>query len=180
MPSDWPHLGLAKGAVRLVEYSSEWPRLFERERNRIMAACGEHLFTIEHVGSTSVPGLIAKPVLDIMPALRSAAAGEAIVGPMLGLGYEYRGEFGLPGRFLFVLRHEEQNVVHCHAWPGDHPQYRRHVAFRDYLRCHPDAAAEYAALKRKLAVEHAADRDAYTDAKDDFIRRIDALAVNKG
>ena len=180
LPSpDWPHLGLAKGVVRLAEYTDAWPRLFQRERDRILEACGEFIHTIEHVGSTSVPGLIAKPVLDIMPALKSPSAGEAIVGPMLALGYEYRGEFGLPGRFLFVLRHEGENVVHCHAWPRDHSEYRRHVAFRDYLRSHPIAAAEYAALKRELAVEHADNRDAYTDAKDEFIQRIDALAAGE-
>ncbi|MEX2214573.1 MAG: GrpB family protein [Phycisphaeraceae bacterium] len=176
----WPHLGLAKGVVRLAEYSPDWPRTFERERERILAACGDHLHAIEHVGSTSVPGLIAKPVLDIMPALRTPQAGEAIIEPMTALGYEYRGAFGLPGRFFFVLRSGDDNVVHCHAWPREHPQVRRHVAFRDYLRAHPEAAAEYAALKRKLAGQHETDREAYTDAKDEFIQRIDALALKRG
>lgn len=166
---------MTAGSIEVVEYDPEWPLLFEVEAARIRAACGDGVRAIEHIGSTSVPGLAAKPIIDIMPGVEDIGRARAVlVAGMEGLGYESMGEYGIAGRLYF--RRGEPRSHHVHVFEIGHPEWRRHLLFRDYLRAHPETAVEYAALKRELARAHGLDREAYTDAKAPFIERILELA----
>lgn len=174
-------VGRARGgpptAVRIVDYDPAWPRMFEDERKQIEKALGDSIIDIQHIGSTSVPGLAAKPVIDITIAVRDLEeARRMIVEPLARLGYEYVPEFEavMPGRLYF--RKGSPRTHHIHVYVEDTADWRRHVQFRDYLREHPDAVAEYAALKQRLAEEHGTDMDGYTDAKSNFIRGIEEKA----
>ena len=168
--------------ILIVDYDPRWPQMFQEEKQRLEAALGRWLLGIQHVGSTAVPGLAAKPIIDIMPGLRSLDDTPRIIGPMRRLGYQYFPEYedDLPARRYFRKPAGEAfrggGSHHVHVVETTSEFWRRHIAFRDYLRTHPEAAMEYAELKRRLAAEHGADREGYTEAKTDFIRAIEAKA----
>jgi GrpB-like predicted nucleotidyltransferase (UPF0157 family) len=168
--------------IVIVDYDTRWPQLFEEERERILGAIGDWLLGIEHIGSTAVPGLAAKPIVDIMPGLRSLDDAPLLVPVMEAIGYQYIPEYEdqLPERRYFVKPpgrgYHIERLFHVHAVETSSPFWRRHTAFRDYLRAHPEACEEYAALKRLLAAKHGADRVGYTDAKTEFIQGIEARA----
>ncbi len=173
----WSSLGSDGGHVEIVEYRPEWPAIFERERAVILDRYGPWVMDVHHVGSTSVPGLAAKPILDIMPVVANPNDGENAVGPMTTLGYRYSGENGLPGRFYFDKIVDGRTVVQAHMYPQDHSDVRKLVAFRDHLRTHQQATCDYERLKWELASKHREDRVAYTDAKGAFVREITATAL---
>lgn len=168
----WKSLGCPKGQVRIVPYRWEWAWLLEAVAASIGSACAPHIARIEHIGSTAVPGLAAKPILDIMPGIAKPADGEALVLPMTRLGFEYRGEHGIPGRFFFVLNRGGDRLVHAHTFVVDSLDWTRHLEFRDRLRNHPEEARAYESLKRELARRFADDREAYTETKGGFIERL--------
>ncbi len=181
MTQDAPSLPIV-----IADYDPRWAAMYAEESARIKNAIGEWLSRIEHVGSTSVPGLAAKPVVDIMPGLRSLDDSPHIVGPLQKLGYQYfpEHETEMPERRYFALpagdKHRVRRLFHIHAVETTTEFWRRHLAFRDYLRAHPDVAGEYAALKRRLAAEYGSDRVGYTEAKTKFITRIESLALAEG
>lgn len=140
------------------------------ECRRIERACGALLVRVEHIGSTSVAGLIAKPVLDLMPLIRSFEDGFACVEPMRAMGYWYAGDFGIPGRHLFVRG--SPRTHHAHMLVDGSREAVRHLALRDTLRTHPDLAARYAALKQRLATQFGDNREGYADAKSAFMREV--------
>ena len=174
----WNPLGTQGGHIEIVEYNPGWPRLFERESAAIREACGPRVVEVHHVGSTAVPGLAAKPVLDIMPVAAGPAEALEAVSRMTSLGYRYRGENGIAGRCYFDKAVDGRDVAHVHMFPAGHPAIRTHLAFRDYLRTHPQAARDYERLKRTLAVKHRNNREAYTDAKAAFIEGTIAAAMH--
>ena len=156
--------------VVVVDYDSSWPARYERERASIVAALGdvmEGVAGIEHVGSTAVPGLAAKPIIDIMVGVRELPVGERCIQPLESLGYEYRGDAGIPGRYYF--RKGNPRSHHLHMVQHGTEFWQRHLLFRDLLRERPAVAQEYAALKKELAVQYRTDRLAYTEAKTPFI-----------
>jgi GrpB-like predicted nucleotidyltransferase (UPF0157 family) len=162
-------------AVAVVDYDGEWPRMFEEEAGRIREACGGTILTIEHIGSTSVPGLAAKPIIDMMPGVANLTVARAVVIPaMERIGYESLGAYGIAGRLYF--RRGEPRSYHVHMFEVGQGEWEKHLVFRDYLREHPEAVKEYAALKRELAEKHREDREAYTTAKSPFIQGILELA----
>ena len=163
-------LGLASGTVRVEPYHAGWPALFEREAARIRAALDGLPLRLEHVGSTSVPGLPAKPIVDIMAGRPPESPVEPYVAALVRAGYVHRGERGIPGREFF--RRGDPRSYHVHMVAMDSPLWHEHVGFRDYLRAHPETTAEYAALKRALAARYSLDREAYTDGKADFITSV--------
>jgi GrpB-like predicted nucleotidyltransferase (UPF0157 family) len=167
-------IGLPKGVVALVDYDPEWPRLFEEERARLAGVLGSAVLAIEHIGSTAVPGLAAKPVLDLAAAVTRLSSVESLVGPLAGLGYRYLGEYGLPGRLFFEKGDPVTHHLHAVEVTGHH--WRVWRLFRDYLRRHPEDARQYAQFKRELAARYAADRDAYTRSKSDFVNAVLAKA----
>lgn len=165
--------------IVIAHYDPEWPRRFRRECEVIFRTCGRRAFLrIEHVGSTAVPGLAAKPIVDIMPGVLSLAAVPALVAPLAATGYEYvpAYEVELPERRYFRKDVDGERAFQLHVVEVGSDFWKRHLLFRDYLRAHDEAAAEYERLKRRLAAEYGADREGYTQAKTEFIRGIEALA----
>ena len=175
----WRSLGTRGAHVEIVEYDPEWPRVFEREAEAILEECRPCITEVHHIGSTSVSGLAAKPVLDMMPVAASAGRRRQSRTQMTMLGYLYRGENGLPGRFYFDRVVDGRTVAHVHMFPARHPDVRKHLVFRDYLRAHPDAAQDYEQLKRRLASKYRDDRRTYTDAKAEFINMIIDTAMSQ-
>ena len=140
-------------------------------RSRIAAVLNEMAVAIEHVGSTAVPGLAAKPVIDIDVLLRSSTDLPLAVRRLAELGYEHRGDLGVSGREAFrgksnALQH------HLYVCPPESGEYKRHIAFRNYLRAHVADANAYALLKRELAGKFGSDREGYNQAKSEFVQRI--------
>jgi GrpB-like predicted nucleotidyltransferase (UPF0157 family) len=157
----------------LVDYDPRWPDMFLAEKARLEAAVGEHVVAIDHIGSTSIPGLIAKPVIDIMIGVEDIAdAREQCIAPIVALGYEHVREYEdeYPDE-IYLRRSNEAGMRshHIHVWEIDGPDYERHLVFRDYLRAHPDEAAAYAEVKRSLIDQFERGND-YAEAKDVFIR----------
>jgi GrpB-like predicted nucleotidyltransferase (UPF0157 family) len=157
-------------SIRLVPYDSTWPLEFAAEAARIEVACEELPLKLEHVGSTSVPGLAAKPVIDILAGRPGNVSGHTYVAAFRQLGYEHKGSYGVPGRNYFRRGSPRSHHVHLVSWSS--ALWRDHLLFRDYLRTHPDAAREYETIKRELAGMYLQDKERYTDAKGPFIRSI--------
>ena len=139
---------------------------------------------IEHIVSTAVPGLAAKPIFHIIPIvadIRQLDAGTPAFLALQALGYEWMGEYGLPRRRYFRKRDGLQHLVHLHCYQTGDEEITRHLAVRDYLRAHPDEASAYGALKLKLAARFPHDSHAYQDAKDAFVKELErkALAWNE-
>ncbi len=163
--------------LEVVDSSDRWPALYEREAERLRRALGDHIVRIHHIGSTSVPGLAAKPIIDILLEVRSVEALDGCAAAMRCLGYEPRGEFGIPGR-RYYPKGGDQRTHHVHAFAADDPHVLPHLAFRDYLRTHPESAAAYADVKRQAAAAHATDPEGYMDDKHAFVERTVEKAVH--
>ncbi len=159
-------------SIIVVDYDPAWPQLFIEEQTRIRALIGEYVTEIEHIGSTSIPGLAAKPIIDILLVIRSYSLVAQCVQPLESIGYEYRGEAGIPGRHFFRKFSPTEPPVrthHIHMIEKSNEQYAWNLLFREYLRRHPETVQEYAVLKRELVVKYRDDRAAYTDAKAPFV-----------
>jgi GrpB-like predicted nucleotidyltransferase (UPF0157 family) len=166
-------LGLEYGQVRLAEHDQEWKIAFEREATRLRTTLATLALAVEHVGSTAVPGLISKPILDIAVGLDAAADHDLLIARLESLGYIFRGDAGDEGGLLFVLEDRPgRRVAHVHAVRFRDDQWRRYLAVRDRLRTDQAARTAYAQLKRRLAGQFADDRRAYTAAKSSFIARL--------
>jgi GrpB-like predicted nucleotidyltransferase (UPF0157 family)/L-amino acid N-acyltransferase YncA len=154
-----------------------WPARFAAERAPIARALGTDPSHVEHVGSTAVPGLAAKPVIDMMAALPDFPPGRDAILALAGIGYDFHGEHGIPGRWFFARRTPEATATHLHVVARGTDFERRTLLFRDYLRRHPVVAAEYGALKPTLAAAAGGDVYAYTDSKSSFIDGVVARAA---
>ena len=155
--------------VRLVEHDPAWAARFADERARLLTVLGDLPAEIEHVGSTAVPGLVAKPILDLLVG-RPPGDVAPYVAALQRAGYVYRGEAGIPGRHYF--RRGDPRTHHLHLVERGGALWRDHLAFRDRLRADAALAAEYGALKQRLALRHAGDRAAYTEAKAPFVTAV--------
>jgi GrpB-like predicted nucleotidyltransferase (UPF0157 family) len=164
--------------VVIVDYDPHWAKMFAEEEARIVEALRGLDAAVEHVGSTSVPGLAAKPIIDILIFVPDPEAAEKAIAPITALGYDYRGELGIPGRLYFSGSHPHK--YHLHMYPRGHPEIARLLLFRDYLRANSDAARDYAELKRALAEKFRDNREGYTEAKSDFIRSVEKRALTLG
>lgn len=160
-----------------AEYSFDWPRLFEEEAARWREMLGELLVKVHHVGSTSVPGLAAKPVIDLLPEVRDIAEVEERAGDIEEAGYRAWGEYGLPGRQFFTKDSGEYRTHNIHVYETGNIAIVRHVAFCAYLRSHDDERQDYEALKRAAYAAHPADIKGYCAYKDAWIKRVEPLAV---
>lgn len=163
--------------VALVDHDPAWAgrAAMLSQQLRVVGDC---LMTVHHIGSTSVPGMIAKPIIDLLPVVTDLAVFDARMDHILALGYEYYGEYGLPGRRFFALHGNGTRLVHLHFFQQGSDQIDHNVAFRDYMRSHPDVAAAYGVEKRRARALHPYDSHAYTREKADFIVRtsVDAHA----
>lgn len=165
--------------MNLRPYDPAWPARYERERAAIVGALG-HLVDggaldgIEHVGSTAVPGLSAKPCIDILARVHPYPPTARQVAALEAAGFAHHGENGLPGRTYFT---KGPHDVHLHVVGFDSEHWQRHLLFRDYLRAEPDALRRYQALKERLAATFPDRRDAYQDGKSDLIAQLDQEAL---
>ena len=178
--NSWHSLGTLGERVEVVEYRADWPGVFEREAASILAACRPWIAEVHHIGSTSVPGLAAKPILDVLPVAAGPAEALEAVSWLASMGYRYRGENGIAGRFYFDRVVDGRTVMHVHMFPAGHPEIRRHLVFRDHLRDHPEVAREYERLKWELATRYRDDRRTYTDSKSAFITAVIDAAMGDG
>lgn len=162
--------------VVVVPYDSRWPEKFEEEAANIREIFGETAIRLDHIGSTSVPGLAAKPIIDLLGQVDDITVVDPFNDLLAVLGYEAMGEYGLPGR-RFFRKGGEQRTHHLHIYEKQSPEVRRHLAFRDYLRCHPVKKEAYGALKVKLAEQHSYNIEEYIDGKDPFIKQTEKEAL---
>jgi GrpB-like predicted nucleotidyltransferase (UPF0157 family) len=162
-----PLPGLPPGAVYLAEYCEEWPSLFEVEAARLSNALGRRAIAIEHYGSTSISGLAAKPVIDLLVGVATLDHALVLIPQMEQLGYDFAPDAGVPGHHIFGLGTHRTHLAHFVQFDGD--QWRACLAFRDRLRASQSLTRAYEALKQGLAKEFPTDRAAYTAAKTDFI-----------
>lgn len=165
--------------VIIVAYDSNWAKLYEMERDVIVARIEEYIQDIQHMGSTSVEGLAAKPIIDIMIGIRSLDDAKHCIPPLEMMGYEYVPEFekDLPMRRYLRKSANGIRTHHIHMVERSSDFWNKHIAFRDILRSDASVRNEYAALKYRLAEEYRDDREGYTDAKTNFIET--ALSAHK-
>ncbi len=154
--------------VVVVDYDPDWAQRFEFLRGRITVALGGLAAAVEHVGSTAVVGLAAKPIIDMDVLLISATALPEAIERLAALGYTHQGDLGIPEREAF-LAPAKDFPHHLYVWPPNSREFQRHVAFRDYLRSHPQEAKAYGDLKQALAVKFVHDRAAYITGKEAFV-----------
>jgi GrpB-like predicted nucleotidyltransferase (UPF0157 family) len=164
-----------KRCVLFREYEASWPQLFKAEKILVLGQIGQHLLTIEHIGSTSVPGLSAKPIIDMLLGVQTLDQADACLEPLQQLGYEYlpeRTAFTKARRFLRKYSPGELVGYHLHLLQPSNPHWTALLAFRNYLRHHPATAHRYGVLKQQLAEQFPTDRLAYLHGKADFIHAV--------
>jgi GrpB-like predicted nucleotidyltransferase (UPF0157 family) len=154
--------------VVVAAYDPGWSQLFEELRARVAAALDDLAVAIEHVGSTSVPGLAAKPIIDMDAVIPSTADLPAAIARLAAIGYRHEGNLGIPEREAFAPP-PDMPWHHLYVCPLGSEEFRRHIAFRDYLRAHPEEARAYGAFKQVAADRFRDDRAAYTQAKHEFV-----------
>ncbi len=162
--------------IVVVGYDPSWPSTFESEATRLREALDGVLLEIHHVGSTAVPDLPAKPVIDMLAVVRDHEELDTRNPQMRSLGYTPRGEFHIPGRRYFTRGADEARTHHLHAYVDGHHRIHDHLLFRDYLRAHAAEAAAYAALKQRLTLDAHHDIEAYCAGKEGLIRELIAKA----
>ena len=156
----------------IVDYQHQWPREFEKERKRIFGVIGDKILEVEHIGSTAVPGLGAKPIIDIMVAVSAISHGYECVGPLRSIGYEHVPFPEFPERLFFRDGPMGDGPHHLHLTEFTSGFWAEKLLFRDFLRAHGEVAHEYLTLKKDLADKYGADREIYeqyTVAKTSFI-----------
>ncbi len=164
--------------IVLAPHSTAWGPAFEREASAIREALSDLSIELHHVGSTAIPGIVAKPVIDMLGIVPAIEELDARVHRLASLEYEALGEFGIPGRRYFRRDGPDGARTHqLHAFSGGSPEIQRHLDFRDYLRAFPAEAAAYATLKQGLARRCGDDMHAYSDGKSEFIGVIERRAA---
>ena len=159
--------------VVVESYNESWPLAFESIRSELADALGNLAIRIEHVGSTSVKGLSAKPVIDIDIVIKDRAVLDQVIEALGSIGYTHEGDLGIPGREAFKYEGKEHLMKHhLYVCAEDSSELKRHLAFRDYLRSHPDAVLEYSKIKEEGALLYPYDIDSYIRHKSPFIEKI--------
>lgn len=163
--------------IVVTEYNPLWTDMFEKEAMEIKKILGENCVAIHHIGSTSVVGLAAKPVIDIMPIVHSLENVDKVASEFEKTGYEYMGEFGIPGR-RYLRKGGDERTHHIHIFTENNTDdIERHLAVREYLQTHKDICDKYADLKKKLAKRFPYDNDGYCDGKEKFVRQMERDAL---
>ena len=162
--------------VELVPHNPEWSHQADQEINRFLEGLSFPIIGIYHIGSTSISGIKAKPILDFVMEVENLENVLSAMSAIEALGYLSKGEFGIPGRQFFTRDTDGERSHHLHVFQKGHPDIERHTIFRDFLRANPDAAREYEKLKEKLAKRFPKQSGDYTAAKSDFILSMDEVA----
>lgn len=165
--------------VELLPHDPGWLHLANAEARFLTGALGSNLLVVHHVGSTAVPGIRTKPILDLMPVASNLAELDGYQGKIKALGYDWWGELGLPGRRYCTKSDPKtgHRIVQLHCYEDGSTEITRHLAFRDYLRAHPGPAAEYDRVKVECQRRHRNDSHAYGDCKEAWIRNAEAAAL---
>ena len=164
--------------IQVVAHDPAWRGEFEAEARNITRALGDHVVRLHHIGSTAIPGIFAKPIIDFLMEVENIVELDDRSSVMEELGYEAMGEFGIPGRRYFRKNNASGVRTHqVHAFEAGSTGVERHLAFRDYMIAHPVEAQAYSVLKQKLAKEHPDDIEAYMDGKDPFIKEYETKAI---
>ncbi|OUL33870.1 hypothetical protein BV372_15225 [Nostoc sp. T09] len=163
--------------VEVVPHDPTWRVKFEDESKLVAQALGTNVIAIHHIGSTAIPHIYAKPIIDMLVEVKDIAKVDEQNSAMAALGYEAMGEFGLPGR-RFYRKHDAtgKRTHHVHTFEN-FSGLQRHLAFRDYMIAHPEDANRYSELKRKLAKQYPDDINGYVDGKDGFIKDMEKRAL---
>lgn len=165
--------------ITVLDYDPEWPLKYNKERDHIIEILKDNCISIYHIGSTSVPGLAAKPVIDIMAVVRSLERTDLAAEKFSDLGYEYLGEFGIAGR-RYLRKGGDERTHQLHIFQTDDwKNIQRHLAFRDYMRIHKKERDAYAKLKKDLARKFPYDIDGYCDGKENFVREVEERALSQ-
>lgn len=159
--------------VVVVPYRNEWPTLFETEARLIKQALGDNCLVVHHIGSTAVPGLASKPIIDMLPAVKNILQVDQAIAAMEQLGYETKGEFGIPFRRYFQ-KGGDQRTYNVHIFEEDNSEIERHIKFRDWMIAHSDDREAYGQLKKELSLKYPHDIMSYCMGKDNFVAGIDA------
>jgi GrpB-like predicted nucleotidyltransferase (UPF0157 family) len=162
--------------IRIVPYDPSWPSAFQQEAVLLGHIFGADLIAVYHIGSTAVPGLPAKPVIDMLPLVRDIQRVDLFGSAMMAAGYHAWGEHGIPGRRLFTKGGDEHRTHNVHIFAAGSPDVARHLDFRNYLSAHADVAQRYAELKAALAAQHPNDIAAYNNGKAAFIKDMEQRA----
>ncbi|HEX9927744.1 MAG TPA: GrpB family protein [Pyrinomonadaceae bacterium] len=164
--------------VEIVPHDPKWRDAFEAEAKQVASALGENVIAVHHIGSTAIPNIYAKPVIDLLVEVGDITEVDGRSSAMESLGYEAKGEFGIPGRRYFRKDNQEGIRTHqIHAFETGSAEVERHLTFRDYMIANPEDAQRYSELKRQLAEEHPQSIDGYMDGKDGFIKEMDRRAA---
>ncbi len=164
---------VAETRLVVVPYDPQWPAMYERERAEIAACIGPHILHIEHAGSTSIPGMAGKPTVDMLVGVRDWDEARVTFAPLAEIGWEFRGERGMPRRHLFRRLNAQGCRTHqLHMLEVTNPDWEAMLLFRDYVRRHPDVAAEYQRLKLDLARRFPNRRGEYTAGKESFVKAV--------
>ena len=164
--------------VQVVPHNPKWREAFEAESKRIAQAWGDNIAAIHHIGSTAIPTIHAKPIIDFLVEVKDINRFDEQSDSLEKLGYEAKGEFGIPGRRYFRKDNPPGiRTRQIHTFAAGSAEVERHLAFRDYLIAHPEAAEKYGALKRELAKQYPDDIYGYMDGKDAFIKEMEARAL---
>ena len=169
---------MCKRVIEVLDYDPAWPELFEVERGLLGDVLGRIATRIHHIGSAAVPGLAAKPIIDILIEVTSLADLDGHSEEMSGLGYAAKGEFGIAGRRYFQ-KDGYQRTHQVHAFAAGDSNILRHIAFRDYLRANPEIAREYGQLKKEIAAACGNDIGRYCDGKDAYVKRLEVVALQE-
>lgn len=164
--------------VGVEPHNPRWAGLYLAESRRLVQVLGSSIIAIHHVGSTAIPGILAKPIIDILVEATDLGKVDERKTGMESLGYEALGEFGIPGRRYF--RKDDDGGLrthHVHIFLAGTPEVMRHLAFRDFLIGHPEWARRYSDLKKSLVAAHPEDMEAYINGKEALIHEIDTLAI---
>ncbi|MEB7463563.1 GrpB family protein [Staphylococcus succinus] len=163
--------------IVVTEYNKDWPKQFDKEVEKIRDILKYEIVKIHHIGSTAVPGLKAKPIIDMMPIVRDIESIDKYNKEMIEIGYESLGELGIQGRRYFRKGGEER-THQIHIFQGDNiTEIERHLAVRDYLKSHKETADEYGELKAQLALQFPKDIEGYSDGKDEFVQNLEQIAL---
>lgn len=165
-------LGLVSGTVKIEEYNLNWQFEFEREKAILLSQLQNYCVSIQHVGSTSIQGCCAKPIIDIAIGVESLEYGEKLIPILSGIGYLYCGDAGIPGRHFFKKQNGELSTHYIHVEPIGGKLWNNHILFRDYLNRHPETVYEYSSLKRSLEKDFFNDRNGYALRKNPLIEEV--------
>lgn len=165
-------MGLNRLHVELENYNENWKKKFEDEKQVLKQIFKDDAIQIEHVGSTSIPGLKAKPIIDIALAVKELDITLKYIEKMEEEGYSFRGNAGVEGRYFFAKGPEENRTHYVHVEPINSPNWESHLLYKRYLLENPEAVLEYEKLKEELAELYPHDRKKYTSGKNDFIQEI--------